>query len=113
MGEKFCRQEKAAGPTPLRSPGPSHQGRSLLSLPLALYHAPDQLTPLFWEEQTLSTVTLMMPNAAYEPSLTSPHDKPFMVFICLLYICHSDLIEDTQATMRYGPRSNSPVVSCT
>ena len=49
-----------------------------------------------------------MPNAVYEPSLPSPHDKPFMVFICLLYICHSGFIEVT----RYGPRSNPPIVCC-
>lgn len=30
MGEKFCSQEKAAGPTPLRSPGLSHQGPLLV-----------------------------------------------------------------------------------
>jgi len=97
MGEKFCSQEKAAGPTPLSSPGPSHQGRSLLSFSPASHHARDHLTPLLWEEQTLSTVTLTMPDAAYEPSLPSPHDKPLMVFICLLSICHSDFIEDTPA----------------
>lgn len=39
MGEKVCSQEKAAGPTPLRSPGLSHQGPSLLSFSLASYHA--------------------------------------------------------------------------
>lgn len=71
------------------------------------------LAHMFWGEQTLSTVTLMMPDAAYEPPLPSPHDKPFMVFICLLHICHSDFIEDTQAAMRYGPRSNPPAVCCT
>lgn len=33
----------------------------------------------------------------YEPSLPNLHDKPFMVFIFLLCICHSDFTEDTQA----------------
>lgn len=39
---------------------------------------------LFWGEQTLSTVTLMMLNAVYELSLPNLHNKPFVVFICFL-----------------------------
>lgn len=39
LGEKFYSQEKAADSTPLRSPGLSHQGPSLLSFSFASYHA--------------------------------------------------------------------------
>lgn len=104
MGEVFCSQEKAGGPTPPRSARLFHQGSSSLSFSLALYmYAHDSFIPLFWEEQTLTSATLMMPDTVYEPSLPSPRDKP-----CTAYICHLDFIEDTQAVTRYGPRTNPP-----
>lgn len=41
MGKKFCSQKKADSPTPLRFPGLSHQGLSLLSVSLSPYHVHD------------------------------------------------------------------------
>lgn len=66
MGDIFCSQEKAASSTPPRCPGLSHQGSSSMSFSLALYmYAYNSFMPLFWEEQTLPSATLTMPDTVY------------------------------------------------
>lgn len=51
----------------------------------------------------------MSPDAVHEPSLPGLPDRPFLGFIFLLSICHSDFTEDAPAAARHRPRNNPPV----
>lgn len=104
MGEKFCSQKKQTVPPP-RGPQDCHTRDPPCRVSFTL-SCLWQLTPLFWEEQTLSTATLM--SLAWAP-LPSLPDRPPWGFICLFSICHSDFAEDTPAATRHRPRNNPPV----
>lgn len=97
-------QSKKAHPTPTKDSRTVTPGTLPVEFLSFTISCPWQLTPQFWEKQTLSTVTLMSPNDVHEPSLPSLLDRPVLGFIC-----HSDFAEDTPAAAQHRPRNNPPV----